>query len=184
MINSQYELKKRRIGCERGFTLIELMVVIGILAVVWAVSPNYSEVVTSYRTTSVTNSLAGSLKRARGEAMRFRVPVIICASTDRLTCNAAIWNTGWIAFPDVNNDGLHANNGSEPIVSSSVAISNFSITGNNIAGSITYLPSGLVAGFGAGGGRFDVCESSNQYQGRAITLNAIGKPTIAPRSCP
>jgi prepilin-type N-terminal cleavage/methylation domain-containing protein len=170
---------------QRGFTLMELMVTIGILGILFAVSPNFKDMVVAYRTISIANGFAGTLKRARGEAMRMRVPVAMCASNDRVNCNAASWDFGWIVFPDVNNDLVHANDGTEPILISTEAQPAFSIT-DNIAGPniIRFLPSGLLANAGAAFGTVAICERSNRYHGKSITINSIGKARIDSRACP
>jgi len=55
----------------RGFTLVELLVTLAVLAVVLGFGvPSFQNMVESNRVTSVTNSLVGLLNYARAEAMR------------------------------------------------------------------------------------------------------------------
>jgi len=172
-----------------GFTLIELLVAVGILAILWAVSPNYRDVVDSFRMTSTTNSFAGALKRARSEAMVRRVPVAVCASANAgavgAICNGATWDAGWIIFPDVNGDQARAVGAAEPVIISTPARTGFTITDNftgiNV---ISFLPSGLLANVGAVAGTVTVCQTGNPRAGKGITLNSIGKARIAASACP
>ncbi len=55
----------------RGFTLIELMIVLALLAIVATVAlPGFTNLIESSRITSTTNSLVGLLNFARSEAIR------------------------------------------------------------------------------------------------------------------
>lgn len=169
-----------------GFTLIELLITIAVLSILFVYAPNFREVVASYRTGSVTNNVAGDLKRARAEAMRRRLTVVMCASNNGVDCNSPSWNTGWIVFPDADNDQVHDNNANEqPFITKGLGgeFSDFRIWDNIGANMVRYLPSGLVTGLGFGG-RLMVCESSDRYEGKDIIINAIGRPRIETRTCP
>lgn len=56
---------------ESGFTLVELMIVIALLAVIAAVAvPGFQRLVENNQVTSTTNRLVGALNFARSEALR------------------------------------------------------------------------------------------------------------------
>jgi len=56
----------------RGFTLVELLVTLAVLAIVLGFAvPSFQNMVESNRVTSTTNNLVGLLNYARAEAMRY-----------------------------------------------------------------------------------------------------------------
>jgi len=87
---------------QTGFSLTELMVVVGIVAILLGIGvPSYRYVTNSYRLSAEMNALVGDLMYARAEAIKEGQPVALCVSTDGLTCSGATtWQNGWIVFPD------------------------------------------------------------------------------------
>jgi type IV fimbrial biogenesis protein FimT len=88
---------------QAGLTLVELVVVIGIIAIMVAIgTPMYTNITTSYRISSEINSLLGDLQYARGEALREGQYVTICTANAALTgCSGSTsWQNGWIVWPN------------------------------------------------------------------------------------
>ena len=90
-----------------GFTLIELMVTIMIVAVLLAIAvPSFRQFSRNNSVTAAQNDLVTALNMARSEALRRNRPVSVCASTDGATCGTATqWGSGWIAFTDTGTAG-------------------------------------------------------------------------------
>lgn len=90
----------------RGFTLIQLMTVIAIIAVTLGVGiPSVSAMVQINRMATAMNSLSASFALARSEAVTRNQEIIICKSRDGVFCTRkGGWEQGWIIFEDSNSD--------------------------------------------------------------------------------
>jgi type IV fimbrial biogenesis protein FimT len=97
-----------------GFTLIEAMVVVAIVAILTTLAaPSFKSLIQSNAMSGNVNSFLADMRYARSEAIRRGGAVVICRSTSPETSpacdgtnNAANdWQTGWIIFDDLNKDG-------------------------------------------------------------------------------
>ena len=69
---------------QHGFTLIELMVTIAILAIMMAIAlPNMSEFLNTRRVANRADQVANLFRFARTEAARLNLPVVVCYSNVR-----------------------------------------------------------------------------------------------------
>ncbi|WP_432725739.1 GspH/FimT family pseudopilin [Variovorax sp. W6] len=78
---------------ERGFTLIEMMVVIVLMAVMLGMAlPSFSGLVERYRVEGMAKALVASVTHARAEAARRGKTVVI---QQRADCRGRDWSCGW-----------------------------------------------------------------------------------------
>lgn len=91
----------------RGFTLIEAISVIAIVAILFAIGvPSYRSVRASARVSTEVNGLLGDLQYARSEALKQGLTVTACVSVSGASCsNSTLWQRGWIVFSDENGNG-------------------------------------------------------------------------------
>jgi type IV fimbrial biogenesis protein FimT len=89
---------------------MELMFTISVLAVLLTLAiPSFRETIERNRVTAQSNDFVTSLNFARSEALKRVGSVTVCASANGATCSGAgvtDWSTGWIAFADLNSDGV------------------------------------------------------------------------------
>ena len=93
----------------RGFTLIEALVVVGVLAILAAVAgPDMIRFMRANEVESAAKKMGASTLFARSEAIKRNAPVLLCAGTTG-TCAAtpasSDWAGGWRICYDRNADG-------------------------------------------------------------------------------
>ena len=97
----------------RGFTLVEMLVVMAISAILIAAAvPSFQAITASSRASSASGMLISSLEFARSEAIRRNQAVTVCRTTNAnaaenvLSCSETAgagfdgndWGSGWIVF--------------------------------------------------------------------------------------
>lgn len=89
-----------------GFTLIELMTVVAILAVTLTVGlPGFNEVTQRQTVATTLHQLAGDMAMARSSAVMRRANVVVCPRTaDNRCSDAQDWSHGWMVFDDADGD--------------------------------------------------------------------------------
>ena len=150
---------------QAAFTLIELMVALGVLAVLAAIAvPGYDNMVLNSRLRTYTTEFAASARLARSEAMKRNTPITLCTSSDGSNCDdAAGWEQGWV---------MRA--GSTVIRSYPAAKDGYLLA--STVRELTFLPSG----FGATPLSLTICRASPLGgQERALTLSVTGRVTVS-----
>ncbi len=178
------------LGAARGFTLIEMMVTIALLAILIAlVTPSFRDLLRDNRAAAQANALVGSLMLARSEAIKRNVPVVVCRSNTGTSCAGSEWEDGWILWPDTDRDGaLDPDDGDgipeageEMILQVQEPLEGgFDLGATGAA--ITYRPDGTIAG---AADAFElVPPGGDTDHGRCIEIDATGRPSVTKGACP
>ena len=96
-----------------GFTLLELMVVLAIVAILTMLAaPSFTRLIQSITMSSAVNTFLADMRYARSESIRRGGGVVMCRSDDpeaiSPTCNTGSgpggngWVSGWIIFQDLD----------------------------------------------------------------------------------
>lgn len=95
----------------RGFTAIELMVTVAVLAVLAAIAaPSFKPLFERWQVRQATEELQSTLYFARSEAVKRGGGIGIQANASLDGCSVSeteLWNCGWVVFIDKNNNGTN-----------------------------------------------------------------------------
>lgn len=111
----QNYIARAELGCtslrrQRGFTMIELMVVVAILATLTALAaPSFTPMIERWRTRQAVEEMVSTFYFARSEGVKRGGGVVIQKVANSATCTLAStnedWGCGWTVFFDTNRDG-------------------------------------------------------------------------------
>ena len=168
----------------RGFTLIELMVTLTVMAIALSLAaPSFANLLASNRISTQTNELVGALNLARSEAVRRGQPVTLLAGDVN-------YSKGWTVFPDANGNGAAASATDEvdglPIRQASAFGGTVALRRQSCTGSpCTYADStATFVVFTSRGGTseivyFKACDPNRtSVKGRLLQVNVVGKITL------
>lgn len=164
----------------RGFSLIELCVVIAIVAIGAAVAtPGISAFVSSNRLSSTTNALLTDLQIARSEAATRGQPVTVCPRYASGTC-AENWTRPRAVFTESSTASLGWDASDTMLRESPAPSGDNTITLNESLASLTYMPSGQIVYTGnADAIQFVICDGRmNAGDARVITVLRTGRAFV------
>ncbi|MDO9270482.1 MAG: GspH/FimT family pseudopilin [Methylobacter sp.] len=166
-----------------GFTMIELIVTISIVAILIGIAiPSFNSIISSTRLTTYANELVASLNLARSEAVKRGVQV----SVRRKGSTNQNWDAGWDIFTDSDGDGVF--DAADTLLKTYPALTNgFTLRTGTVGYQdfAAYLPSGLS--LSSIGDTFRLCASpADTANSRAIAINAVGRPKASEKTaaCP
>jgi type IV fimbrial biogenesis protein FimT len=169
----------------RGFTLLEALVVLALLAVLLSLAaPSLQGLRHKHQMQSQAEQLQSSLMLARTEALRRQQRVTLCvresaAGAGPDCATAGTWAQGWVVFVDGNDNGRRE--AAETVLQLQEALPGFlTLKGNaTVNRYISYGPQGrsqsVTDAFQAG--TLTLCGAGQAHVWRVV-INAVGKPRL------
>lgn len=162
---------------QRGFTLVELLVTIVILAILSMLGiPSFTKFLREWQRDNVTGDFMTAVQTARAEAIKSSRKVVLCPSSNGTSCaNGSDWKSGWLAFVDTNGDEA-LDSGERLITVRSSAASVSSMTGSDSVKQLVFLPNGLT---GSPATTIKVIPNGGtNLKLNEITVNRVGRATL------
>ena len=156
-------------GGAAGFTIIELMIVIGIVGVLAVFAlPSMRDLIVSNRMKTLSMDLYAGLALARSEAVKRNVGNV------SMIAAAGGWQSGWKVCIDSNADG-DCDPGEEVVLEADAVDSSISLTGPSGPARVTFNRDGRLATAAAS---FRIVYTANNAQVpmRCVELSVSGRP--------
>ena len=165
----------------RGFTLVEMAITLVIFSILVSLAvPAYSNIIRETRMKTQISDFHRSLLLARNEAIKRGARVTLCSSQGGEQCNGANWSSGWMVFTDLDRD-LVLDAEEELLQLHEGLAGGNTLTGNRpVASYVSYVANGRTRSIGGGlqMGTLVLCDSRGFDHGRAIVINAAGRPSV------
>lgn len=171
-----------------GFTLVELMVTLGIVVILVSLAmPNMRDILQNTRITTSANDLISDVNMARSEAIKRATNVQMCTwnSTTSPTapaCNGGgNWSLGRVIWADTNGNGVCCD--ATEVIRSREGITPGTLTPTAAIDPLVFNSRGLPVNSIT----FRLCDSRGTSHARNITISTTGlpsTPSTAVASCP
>lgn len=160
---------------QQGFTLIELMVTIAVMAILLSIAaPSFNNALLGNRLGTQANNLVASSLAARSEAIKRNAAVTVCASADGATCaTTGGWEQGWIVA--VGTTVLQR----QPAAPSGLKITALDVS-DSVIRTLTFQPTGV----GATQARLTICRATPSAGGqeRVVRISLTGRASVSKTS--
>jgi len=167
---------------QRGFTAIELMVTVSIVALLMALAaPSFTPLIESWRVRQATEQLQSTLNYARSEAIKHGGRVAIQKIPNNTNgCTSATgnrdWDCGWIVCQDTNGDGTCG--ATDPVLQRIDSPAKVQVTRTGGGASIKLNRWGLVDGAWLGFSLVPLDKPSSHPGARGVCMSSGGRIRI------
>lgn len=177
-----------------GFTLVELVVTLAVVAVLAAAIPALTNFVRENRMITALTQFRGQLMLSRSLAIRTATEVVLCKrdASGQCTRNGG-WEQGWMVFSDpdgnrqcldLDRDGFCDGDGGKLFTIVDATLQGLAIkaTGNpGVRGYVRFTPIGDASGFLS---TFSFCDHRGGQDSRGLKLIMTGRVVAAKKGDP
>ncbi len=156
----------------RGFTLIEMIIALSIVAILAAVAiPSFAAIQQSAARRTALNNFWHAIFLARSEAVKRNAVIALCKSNNGQTCDndSDDWSGGWIVFDNLDHDEPAQRDTNEPVLQVYSASPAVHITSNRKTFSFRPTTQGVV------NGTIVFCDTAG-HGAQAIIISHTGRP--------
>lgn len=167
------------VGRRRGFTLVELMATLVVMAILTALAlPSFNGPLVGMRLSANASEFVDAISAARSEAQRMRSVVVICprSSTGACAPSPANWNSGWLIFVDSNGDDAFA--ATETRVRVHEPLDSRTSMAEAKMANIRIDPTGATIGITTGFRTIKLSDSSTRSVARYVVLGRAGRARV------
>lgn len=169
---------ERRLAMERrhrGYTLYELALTLGLVALLLAIGvPSFSGTIARQRQAIEINALFHAVHLARKTSIARRRAVTICPSADGLSClDSRDWSAGWILFENTDRDAPPRVDPGEAVLRRHIVADAVRIEANRrhftLRSTVLRATNGTLV----------VCDRGDRIPAKALVVSYTGRPRVA-----
>ena len=165
----------------KGFSLIELMIVLSIAGIVLMTGvPAFTTTISDNRLSSQAKNIRSSIALARSEAAkRSNFTITLCPTLDGTSCiESASWDSGWIVLVDLDGDRVL-----DPDDGDRVVRHQNKLSGDNTLRTIGFDSANFLQfssdGMPSSSGTFIVCDKRGTSSAKAVIISVAGQTRLA-----
>lgn len=164
---------------ERGFTLIELMITLTVVAILLTVgAPSFNTFVKDNRITTQANLIAIDLHMARSAAVKYQRDAQVCISTNASSCTSGTdWGHGWILWVDKDRDNAVDSPGE--ILKVRTELNGATTLTSATLNAFTFDSRGFIKNTDS----LTLCDDRSGETGRTISILGAGRINTSPVGC-
>lgn len=170
--NSPFVGHNKPIGRTGGFTLVELVITLMVVAILATFAvPSMRGIIQDNRLATLSNDLISDLSFTRSEAVKRAANVGICPTTSGTACEGIDWNTGRLVYG--LNDGVFT------VLRYREALTTNTLSTITVPTKLEFNSRGLPLGLPQTIVSYSLCDTRGPTKGRMILISPAGQASVS-----